>query len=323
MKKTLIAAAMGLMMAPVAALADYPEKPITVVVPNSAGGIFYNAALSISKRLEETMGQPVTVSPMPGAATATGTRFVAEQPADGYTVEFIHEGAIQASLLGMTGFDIFEKFEPIATVMTLTPGIFTQGDAPFSSLKEMADYAKANPGAVKIAINTGSSAHVAMADMTKEMGIFDDVRLVHAAGGGPAFQAALLSGDVNVVQMNPMILADMVKTWQVKAIANTTIGERDPLLPDVPTMEEQGYTTPITLTSTGIFWMRRDTPQEIKDYWRDQIQALLADDETRAEMEKELKNKLKFTTGDEMMQMLETSRDQRAASLKELGLLRE
>ena len=322
--KTLIAAALAAFLIPAAvpavANAEFPDKPVTVVFPNGAGGNFYQIALAISNEMAKNMPVPITVNAMPGAATANGTRFVADQRPNGYTLEFIHEGVMQASLLGMLGFDVMEKMEPLASVVTTYPGLYTLGSSPFNNLDELVDYAKAHPGDVKMAINTGSSAHVSMLSVASALGIEDDVRLVHTPGGGAGFTSGLLAGDVNLIQQNPSQLVDMVKTGAVKAIAFTG-KERDPLLPDTPTMAEQGFNTPNAVTSTGYFWIRRDTPDAIKDYWREQIAKVMTDPAAVARMEDILHLKLTYVAAPEVDEAAQAAFDERKGYLTQLGLL--
>lgn len=322
--KKLIAAALAAFLIPAAvpavANAEFPDKPVTVIFPNGAGGNFYQIALAISNEMAKNIPVPIAVNAMPGAATASGTRFVADQKPDGYTLEFIHEGVMQAGLLGMLGFDVMDKMEPLASVVTTYPGLYTLGSAPFNNLDELVEYAKANPGEVKMAINTGSSAHVSMLSIATSLGIVDDVRLVHTPGGGSGFTSGLLAGDVNLIQQNPSQLIDMVKTGDVKAVAFTG-KERDPLLPDTPTMAEQGYDVSTAVTSTGYFWIRRDTPDAIKDYWREQIGKVMTDPEAVARLEDTLNLKLTYVAEPEVEEAANAAYEERKGYLKQLDLL--
>ncbi|WDR03548.1 tripartite tricarboxylate transporter substrate-binding protein [Devosia algicola] len=116
--------------------ADYPEKPVRVIFPNNAGGGYHTMLLAMQPYLKDALPVPMVVQAMPGAGTVTGDRFVAEQPADGYTLLFIHEAVLQAGAMGTLGFPTLEKLQPIAEVAKSCPATYARADAPYSNLDE-------------------------------------------------------------------------------------------------------------------------------------------------------------------------------------------
>lgn len=310
----------SLLILPQLAFAKFPDKPVHVVFPNSAGGTYYTIALAISNKMSQGMPTSISVQPMPGAATSAGTRYVAQQPADGYTLEFIHEGVLQASLLGMLGFKVLDKLQPLASVVTQHPALYVRKDAPFNDLHGLVKYVKAHPGQMKLAINTGSSAHVQMLAMAQSLGIAKQVNLVNTVGGGHGFVQALLTKDVGLIQANPTLMKDLVTSGKVKAIAYTG-AHRAKDLPNVPTMDEQGYKTPSCVENTAYFWIRRDAPEQVKNYWRNRLKQTLTDPKTKADLESKLGLQIDYETGPKMMKALKESYRQRRHYLKELGLL--
>jgi tripartite-type tricarboxylate transporter receptor subunit TctC len=113
-----------------AAAAGYPDKPVKIIFPNAAGSANELSILAITAKLKGVVPVPIAVVAMPGAGTAAGTRFVASQPADGYTMLFIHEAPLQTSALGMLGFDFLDKFEPLVRVNSAFPADYARADAP-------------------------------------------------------------------------------------------------------------------------------------------------------------------------------------------------
>ncbi len=241
--------AAALFTAPVApAKADYPEQPITIVFPNKAGSGYHKIILGILSVLEDKIPTSVGVQAMPGAGTAAGARFVQSRAADGYTLMFIHEATIQASILGMLGFDMNEEFEALARVNTSAGGQYARPDAPFSNLTELQAYAKEHPGEVRASINTGALSHIDILNISEELGI--ELRLVHVSGGDSGSRQALLSGDVDIIKVNPVSMKAMVTDGMVKPLSYYGTSRHE-FLPDIPTTEEQGFALPLTSSVHG------------------------------------------------------------------------
>ncbi len=214
----------------------------------------------------------------------TGTRFVVGQPADGYTLLFIHEAVLQTGAMGTLGFATLEKLQPIADVSKSCPATFTRADAPYSNLAELAKYGKAHPGKVRAGVNIGALSHVEMLALGDALDF--DLRVVHA-GGGAAVRQEILSGDVDLGDQNPAAVASLVKAGKLKALAYYG-STRHPDLPDVSTMDEQSYKTPSVMCNHAYFWIRRDAPQAVKDYWTNLLKTQLMDPANKAKLEKTL-----------------------------------
>lgn len=298
-----------------AALAEYPEKPVRIIFPNKAGSGYHKIILALAEELKSKVPTGIAVTAMPGAGTSAGTRYVHEQADDGYTLLFIHEAAFQTSAFGMLGFDILEEFQPLVRTNTNSPALVTRADAPFSNIEEMVAYAKENP--VKAAINTGALSHLEFVGLADDLGV--DLRLVHVGGGGAGFQQAVMAGDVDLIHTNIGGVRSLVEGGQLKFL--TYYGaERNAAFPDVPTMVEQGFETPATVGNHGYFWIRRGAPEEAKQFWTEQLKAVLTDPEAEARLEKLLSMDMSYMGGEELEELAKELYAQRAGYINDLGI---
>ncbi len=310
----LLAFFVAIVLTPAVALGDYPERPIKVIFPNQAGSPYHQIVLGVLNLVEDEIPQPVGVQAMPGAGTSAGTRFVLSQPADGYTLLFIHDAVLQTAKFGMLGADI-EALEALAQVNRSSPGLYARGDAPYDNLEELVEYANAHPGEVKAGINTGAASHLEMVGLKDALGA--DLRFVHVGGGGTGFRQALLAGDVDIMHTNPGgAIEELERQGMVKTLAYYG-EERHPQLPDTPTMDEQGYETPIVMQLYGYFWIRSDTPEDIKQYWREVLEAALTDPENIANLQEMFGVDIVHVTGDELQELVAERYNARAGFIDE------
>ncbi|WDR03549.1 tripartite tricarboxylate transporter substrate-binding protein [Devosia algicola] len=149
---------------------------------------------------------------------------------------------------------------------------------------------------VRAGANIGALSHVEMLALGQAL---DFAPRIVSAGGGSGVRQAILSGDVDIGDQNPSAVASLVKDGQLKALAYYG-SSRSSYLPDTPTMAEQGYDTPSAMCNSGYFWIRRDTPQEIKDYWTNLLETQLMAPETKAQLEETLGVEILFVGGDDM-----------------------
>ena len=220
--------------------AKYPTKPITLVVPHAPGGSVDGVARIYAEFLKDELGQSVVVENKPGASGMIGAGHVARQPADGYTLYLnasIH--SINPLLYKSTiKFDAVKDFTAIsevakgALIFSVHPGV------PAKTPQELVKVVKQNPSKYSfITSGFGSAGHLAMALFLADNGLGDQPIVLYK-GGGPAL-TDLVGGQVSGI-MDPMLSsAPFVKAGKLRALA-VTGKERSPLLPDVPTMIEQG-----------------------------------------------------------------------------------
>jgi tripartite-type tricarboxylate transporter receptor subunit TctC len=231
-----VVAAVGIIGASAVA---YPTKPITAVVPFPAGGASDTTARLMAEKMQELLGQPVVVENKPGATGAIGATGVAQAAPDGYTFLVASIGTWSTNPFLQKGlkYDPQKDFDLI-TVAVRTPNVLvTQPDFPARNVAELVAHMKKNPDKVTFASSgAGSSDHLTAALFMQVTGV-NGVHVPYK-GGAPAI-ADLLGGHVNVSFQNLGAVIGHIKSGKLKAIAITS-AKRDPLLPDVPTLEEAG-----------------------------------------------------------------------------------
>ncbi len=218
---------------------SYPTKPITIIVPFSAGGTTDILARFVGLHMGTTLGQPVIVDNRAGAGGNIGGQAAARANADGYTIFMGTVGthAINQSLYKKMPFDPIKDFAPLSRVAMVPNLLVANPGQPYKSVKELIAYAKANPGKVNFAsAGNGSSIHLS-GELFKQMtGV--DMQHVPYKGSAPAV-ADLLGGQTSIMFDNMPSAIPHVKGGKLRAIAVTT-ATRSPALPDVPTIAEAG-----------------------------------------------------------------------------------
>ncbi len=233
-----VALAGGLATAAIAttAAADYPEKPITMVIPFGAGGSHDLNARVITSTIPTYLEQAMIVRLTPGAGGQKGTQEVANAPADGYTLLFTHNyvDMLQQYVENLP-YDPINDFIPIARVNYAPIGVVVRADSPFQTFEDLIAAAGEKPGAIRMSHSGNWGALFVPA--AQVMQAHDVVlNLVPYQGGGPAMQA-LLSGDADVTMGFPSTLSAQIEAGEVRLLA-TAGPER--LYDDVPTFAEVG-----------------------------------------------------------------------------------
>jgi len=217
----------------------FPTKPITIIVPFSAGGTTDILARIVSQGLTTELGQSVVVDNKPGAGGNIGASLAAKAPADGYTLFMGTVGthAINQSLYKKMPFDPVKDFAPLSRVATVPNLLVAHPSQPFKTVKEMIAYAKAHPGKVTYGSpGAGSSPHVS-GELFRSM-TGTDLLHVPYKGSAPAM-TDLLGGQISVMFDNMPSAIQHVRSGKLRPIAVTT-AKRSPELPDVPTIAEAG-----------------------------------------------------------------------------------
>lgn len=235
------AAALALAVPLAVAAADkYPAQPIKVVVPFPAGGQGIDfVARTLAQRMQTISGEAIVVENKPGGGTVIGTSAVAKAPADGYTVLMMANSfTVNPSLQSNLPYDSEKDFSPVA-LLTITPHVLVaKPSLPASNLKEMLELAKKNPGTVTYAsIGNGTSPHLA-GEMLKKLAKVDLVHVPHK--GTPLALTSLMGGHVDVLFGNLPDVLPYLQDGRLKALA-ISAPKRHASLPNVPTMEEQGF----------------------------------------------------------------------------------
>lgn len=258
--------------------ADYPTRPVRIVVVYAPGGGLDVVTRIIADPLTRRLGRQVVVENRPGAAGNIGTEYVSKATADGYTLMVTTNSYyINAFIYRNPGYDATKDFVPVVQLTGAPSVIITQPRSPFKSLKDLVNAARAQPG--KLSYGTagnGSPTHVA-AEMFKSAANID---LVHV----PYKSAAQSNSDVVAGQI-PIAMAALpaimgqLQTGLLRAIAVTT-EKRWPALPDVPAIAESGYPGYSHVTWIGVF-VPAGTPRAVIAKLNREIAAILASREVR------------------------------------------
>ncbi|MGA7485448.1 MAG: tripartite tricarboxylate transporter substrate binding protein [Xanthobacteraceae bacterium] len=252
----------AVLLAPVAARAEYPDRPITVVIPLGAGGSHDLHARGITPILSGILGQPVVVSLVPGGAGMKGTTQVAKATPDGYTIIFTHNAFDQITpQTRKVDFDPKTAFKSIARINASEPLLAARSDLPYKTVAELIDYAKNNPGKVNIG-HTGvwGVGFIPTMQFIKATGI--KVNLIPHQGGGPAMRAVLAGEDDLtfgfVTQYRPHYKAGKLV---MLALAGDKPLKDDPDFKDVKTMSQLGLNT-VDFTMDRIFMAPAGIPAD-------------------------------------------------------------
>ena len=218
---------------------DYPARPVKIVAPNPPGGGFDLVARVVAQQLSQQVGQQFIVENRTGAGTLIGTEAVAKAPADGYTllVGSFSNIAANAGLYRALPYDPLADFVPLGMVVSYSYALVSRRDLPQGSLREILDFARANPGKLTYGSGgVGTGQHVAAAVLAQLTG----VQMVHVPyRGAQAAYQDLLSGRVDLMFDNAGTAKPYVDDGRVKAFAVSS-ARRFAGLPGLPTVNETG-----------------------------------------------------------------------------------
>lgn len=292
----------------------FPTKPITIVVPYSAGGGTDLQARAIASVADKYFGQPVVVVCKPGGGGAVGAAYVARSKPDGYTLLFAVPAVIVIKPYMVKTPYKFEDLEPLIRVSD-SPRILAVGaQQPWKTLEELIEYAKKNPGAVKYgSAGPGTTTHIAMEGFAYAAGI----KLTHVPFKGCAKAiAAVLGGHVAMFGGIPSECYQYIRAGQMRALAVFS-KERLPELPDVPTLIEKGID--FSDSSTRALFLPKGVPPEVKKVLHDGFKQTLEDKTCKALFEK-LGEPLAYMSGEEFLKVLEQQRRFYGKVLEAIGL---
>ncbi|MFV0678952.1 Bug family tripartite tricarboxylate transporter substrate binding protein [Ottowia sp.] len=233
----------------------YPDRPLTLVVPFSAGGTTDILARILGKALEAELGQPVVIDNKAGAGGNIGAQAAARAKADGYTLFMGTVGthAINESLYKNLPYKPLGDFQPVSLVAMVPNLLVAHPSRPYKTVKELIDYAKANPGKVTFGSSgNGSSIHLS-GELFKTMTGVDMLHIPYK-GSAPAV-ADLLAGQIDIMFDNMPSAIQHVKAGKLRPIA-VTADKRYPELPDVPTIAEAGVPGYSAMSWFGLFTNR-------------------------------------------------------------------
>ena len=265
----------------------YPQRPVKLIVPFSAGGSTDLVARQLAQEMTVRTGQPFVVDNKPGAGSTIGADFVAKAPADGYTLLLgtISSHATAVGLYPKLPYDPLKDFAPITEITAIPNVIVTSPQNPrlanVRSLADLVALAKKAPGQLTYASSgSGSSNHLATESFKSAAGI----ALTHIPykGSGPAL-TDVGAGHVDLMLDVVLTSLPQIKAGRLRALGITSL-QRSPLLPDVPTVAEQGYPGFEVLGWYGLFAPAGTPPAVLERLGRD-FTAVLRSDRMRATLE--------------------------------------
>ncbi len=228
--------ALGMSLPMAAALAQYPSKPIRVIVPWPAGGTVDGVARVIGPKLTEGLGRPIVVENKAGAGGSIGQAESAKAPPDGHTVLLVFDThAVNHLLYKNLGYDPFKSFEHVSLLVTSPQVLAGATNFAPGSVPELVAFARGNPGKVTYAtVGAGSSNHLNALLLSNRTGI--EMTHVPYKGGAP-MMIDLVGGQVNVMFVSAPQAIPQAKAGRIKALA-IGAARRIPQLPDTPTVAE-------------------------------------------------------------------------------------
>jgi tripartite-type tricarboxylate transporter receptor subunit TctC len=280
MKRTaLVAAALGLAATGAYAQGNYPQRPITMVVPFAAGGPTDVIARIVGDHMSRTLGQQIVVENVVGAGGTTGMTRAVQAAPDGYTIAMGHMGTQGAApaLYPNLKYDPTKDFQPIGMAAGTPIVIVAKKDFPAKDLKGFIDNVKANATKLNMAhAGVGSVSHTTGVLLNSILDI--KPTMVAYRGTGPALND-LMSGQVDFMTDQIVNVAPQITGGNIKAYAIAT-PERSPALPDLPTTKEAGLTT-YEVSAWNAIFAPKATPKEITAKLVDALDKALDDETTR------------------------------------------
>lgn len=232
-----VAAAALVAVAPLGFAADFPSKPIRIVVPYQPGGSTDVMARLIGERLSHRLQQPVIVENKAGASEQVGATTVAKSPADGYTVMLATTIglAINPSLYSKLQYDPVKDFSPLLPVARIASVVVVNPQLPVKTVEELTSYLKANPGKISYgSAGSGAPSHLAMELYKRAAGV--DAAHIAYKGGAPALQD-LMAGNIQVMIALVSEAMPLVKAGKLRALAITS-PTRSARYPDLPPVSD-------------------------------------------------------------------------------------
>jgi tripartite-type tricarboxylate transporter receptor subunit TctC len=251
---------------------DWPTKPIKLIVPFPPGGTSDVMGRMVADELSKVLRQPVVVENVGGAGGVIGTERGARAPADGYTIvqTGVGQSAVAHGLDPNLKYDSDADFVHVSQVHSGPNLLVVNPQTPFRTVRDVVDFARANPGKLDYGFTHAASGHMAMelfkqtacAAAGGKAGACQPLAMVGIPyrGGGP-MMTAILGNEVPMMFINQDVALPHVKAGKLRAIAVTSL-QRNPLYPDVPTFAEAGYPGFEALSWSGVS-LPKGTPEPI------------------------------------------------------------
>ena len=260
LRKAILAVLAVLAFGSAALAQNFPSRPITIIVPFSAGGPSDVMARILAERMKTTLGETLLVENVTGAGGSIGVGRALRSPADGYTISFGHLGTHVANgAIYKLGYDLVADLEPVVLLPSNPMVLVSKNAVPAKSLKELMEWLKTRPEpATAGTAGAGSGSHIAGLYLENITGI--KLQYVPYRGTGPAMND-LVAGQIDIIvdQLSNSITQVRAGTIRGYAVTDTKRAES---APDIPTTDEAGLPGFFMTLWSGM-WVPRDTPKEI------------------------------------------------------------
>jgi len=300
------------------AFAQYPDRPIRLLVPYPAGGGGDAIARILTQEMSKSLGQPFVLDFKPGADTQIASSELTRAAPDGYTLLLGNAAGLSyvPALRKIQPYDPVRDFTPISQVVMTTFGVFVHPSVPARTLRELVSYAKANPN--KLAYGTPTASAVLLAAVFLKD---TESQMVHVPFKGDAQAVTeLLAGRIQMVVGAPGAYLQHVQAGNLRALAVTSAA-RSSKMPDVPTFVEAGF-APMKVKSWNGLFGPRGLPKPVIEQLSHAAQAAMAKKEARDQLET-----LGFVAGgsspDELGAMVSEQLQVWRAAVQQAGLVAE
>jgi tripartite-type tricarboxylate transporter receptor subunit TctC len=303
--------------ASVAAAQGFPSRPVTMVVPFPPGGIADITGRPLAASMSKVLGQPIVVENKAGAGGAVGHAFVAKAKPDGYTIMTALSSIVVIpeadKVNGRPSTYQMSDFTSIALLSADPTILLVPANAPWKTLKELIDDARARPGKISYA---SSGVYGTIHTCFEMLAQAANVKLLHVPykGGGPAM-TALLAGETNLGAQSPGVSDPHIKAGKIRVLGSWA-GARTASLPDVPTMKEQGFDVEFYI------WAGMFAPAGLPPDVRERITAAVRQSAQDPEFVKALANvntPVNYKEGRDFDQFLETDTKRLAEVVRKMG----
>ncbi|RGY98422.1 tripartite tricarboxylate transporter substrate binding protein [Clostridium sp. AM58-1XD] len=241
---------------------DYPQKAIQIIVPAKAGGDTDTAARLFVSHLEKELGVPVVVVNVAGASGTIGTSQVYDADPDGYTVLFFNPEAFLPKAFGVSDLGVSDFKIAGIGVFDSTLVFATRKDSPYQTVDELIQAAKENPGTIELpAMQPGGFSYANALILEKALGV--DFNLTDIESNGEKI-VQLLAGKIDIMGNQYGLIRDYVENGDFIPLCLMS-DERNELLPEIPTLKEQGYDLGIGIDKYFFFAMPKETDQAVVD----------------------------------------------------------
>ena len=273
-----VALSLGMTMA--AAAQGFPSKPVRIIVPYTPGSPNDVLARLLAQPLQGKPGQAVVIDNKPGGGTTIGSKTAAVAPPDGYTLLFASSAlVIEPIMTKQVEYDPLKDFTPIAFVARTSSMLTVNAQVPANSVNEFVAYAKANPGKLSLGFAQGTVSQLLAEYFNHRHGL--DITSVPYRGGALVIPD-MLGGRIHIYWPAPATVLPLIREGRIKALAISS-RERNPDLPDVPTMKELGLDE-LTLEFWAGMWGPAGVPADVVEKLNAAVNGALQSPEMIASM---------------------------------------